>query len=67
MEDIVRTMTITELVEDLRKHGIKTDRPKVTAFIIRGLYPFAIGFREKSANCEIYTKLYEKWLEERVG
>lgn len=67
MDDIVRTMTITELVEDLRRHGIKTDRPKCTEFIIRGLYPFAIGFREKSANCEIYTKLYEKWLEERIG
>jgi hypothetical protein len=67
MEGMIRTMTVTELVNDLRSHGIKTDTPKCTAFIIKGLYPFAIGYREKRANMEIYTKLYEEWLKERIG
>ena len=48
------------LREQIRAHGIKTDRPKCTEFIIRGLYPFAIGFREKSANCEknLFIRLF---------
>lgn len=60
----VRTMTIKELTDRLRSVGFKTSTKTVTGLITHGLYPFAVGYIDGQANCEIYTKKIEKWLDE---
>ena len=61
---VVRTMKVSELVEDMRAHGMSTSPGKVRSFINQGLYPFAIGFCDNTMQCEIYAKKYEQWLED---
>lgn len=62
---MIETMTVKELTDDLRANGVSTSEPKVRAMIVNGLYPFAVGYRDKTTQCEIYKKLYEKWKAER--
>ena len=61
---VVRTMKVSELVEDMRSHGMSTSAEKVKAFIMQGLYPFAIGCNVNTQQCEIYVKKYEQWLQD---
>jgi hypothetical protein len=40
---------------------------KIRAMIRHGQYPFAVGYQEKTTQCEIYTKPYIKFIDEMFG
>ena len=66
-EEVIKekpVLTVAELCADLRCHGVRTSEMKVRAMIRHGRYPFAVGFKEKTTQCEIFTKPYIKWLDE---
>jgi len=58
------TLSVKELYEDLRTHVERTSEVKIRKNILHGNYPFAVGYQEKTTQCEIYTKPYIKWLDE---
>ena len=60
----IRTMSVKELNEDLHAKGMTTTPEKIRAMILHGQYPFAVGYRDNTAQCEIYTKKYHEWLKE---
>lgn len=60
----VPTMTINELVTELRNHGIKTSPARVGAAIEQGKYPFAISVRLEERAYEIYAKKFYEWLDD---
>lgn len=60
----IRTMSVAELNRDLHDKGMTTTPEKIRAMILHGQYPFAVGYRDKSTECEIYTKKYHEWLKE---
>ena len=57
-------LSVSELEADLKSHGVRTSPMKIRAMIRHGQYPFAVGFKEKTTQCEIFTKPYIKWLDE---
>jgi hypothetical protein len=60
-------MTVQECVAKMRELGISISPPRFRAFALQGLYPFANAVRMPSGSveCEIYTKLFEQWVQER--
>ena len=67
MSQMIETMTINELTDELRALGIRTSNQKTRAAIKQGKYPFAIHIEMKDDEFEIYRKLFEKWVEERAN
>ena len=63
----IRTMTVQECVTKMRNLGIQISSPRFRAFALKGLYPFAsaVVMPSGSVECEIYTKLFEQWVNER--
>lgn len=57
------TLSVLELEADLKSHGVRTSPMKIRAMIRHGQYPFAVGYKEKTTQCEIYTKPYIEYLD----
>ena len=69
-EEVIKekpVLTVAELCADLRCHGVRTSEMKVRAMIRHGQYPFAKGYKEKTTQCEIYTKPYIEYLDKMFG
>lgn len=62
----IKTMTVKQLCNELRQLGLSTSETKVRAAIKQGKYPFAINITMKNEEFEIYEKLFDKWVLERV-
>ena len=61
------TMTLNELICDLRKCGVKTSPTKVKAMIQQGKYSeFANSCEMANTEFEIYRKPFEEW-KKRMG
>ena len=60
-------LSVEELYDDLRSHGVRTSPMKIRAMIRHGQYPFAVGYQEKTTQCEIYTKPYIEFLDKMFG
>ena len=60
-------LSVSELEADLKSHGVRTSPMKIRAMIRHGQYPFAVGYQEKTTQCEIYTKPYIKFIDEMFG
>jgi hypothetical protein len=60
-------LTVAELEADLKYHGVRTSPMKIRAMIRHGQYPFAVGYQEKTTQCEIYTKPYIEFLDKMFG
>lgn len=64
---IIETMTLNEVTHRLRALGVHTTEVKVAAAIELGLYPWGICIPGDKHRCfEIYTQLFNQWVEERV-
>lgn len=60
------TLTLEELVQDLRSCGVKTSRAKAKAMIQQGKYSdFAVSCEMVCTEFEIYRKPYEEWKREK--
>lgn len=67
MPAVIETMTIQELYQRMRALGMRTSVSHISDAIEQGKYPFAFCINgQKSRIYEIYTKLFDKWVEERA-
>lgn len=66
MEESI-TMTVEEVVGQMRGAGISTSTPKVRAMLMQGKYPFGVGVMMKHQEFEIYRPLFEEWLDRVTG
>lgn len=67
MQQLIETMTLNETVRRLRLLGVSTTETRVANAIQAGLYPWGICIPGRKHMCyEIYTKLFEKWVDERA-
>ena len=67
MEKTIETMTLNQVTQRMRKLGIKTSEVRIGTAIQNGQYPWAICIPgEKNFCYEIYTKLFDKWVDERA-
>ena len=64
MSEYKPTLSLTELVNDLKACGVRTSPPKVKAMIQQGKYAyFAVSCEMGKTAFEIYRKRYEEWKE----
>ena len=63
----LETMTVSQVVDELRALGDKTTANKVRAGIIQGVYPFGIHIEMENEEFEIYRKKFDEWVNERVS
>jgi lysophospholipase L1-like esterase len=60
-------MTLNQVTQRMRKLGIKTSETRIGIAIQNGQYPWAICIPGEKNKCyEIYTKLFEQWVDERA-
>ena len=63
----LETMTVAQVVEELRALGVKTTPNKIRAGIIQGVYPFGVRIKMENDEFEIYRTKFEAWKAERVS
>lgn len=63
----LETMTVAQVVDELRALGVKTTPNKIRAGIIQGVYPFGIHIKMENDEFEIYRTKFEEWKAERVS
>lgn len=67
MPQIIETMTIQELYRKMKALGLKTSVAHISGAIEQGVYPFASCIKTPSSRIfEIYSKLFDKWVQERA-
>jgi hypothetical protein len=66
MEPKIDMLTLAELTELLRAHGMKVGQATLADGIEQGVYPFAVCIKRKTRVFEIYTALVYKWIAERL-
>ena len=64
--EIIETMTVQEVCDELRDMGVKTTPVKIRAGIAQGVYPFGVCIQMAHQEFEIYRVLFEKWVDERA-
>ncbi len=65
--EAIKTMTIEEATERLRALGMKMSPSKLRNGIQQGVYPFGDAvMMDKHPSFEIYTVLFEAWVEKRL-
>ncbi len=60
----IETMTVAQVVEELRALGVKTTANKIRAGIIQGVYPFGVHITMENEEFEIYRKKFNEWVAE---
>lgn len=63
---VIETMTVQEVYQEMSKLGIKTSPQKIRKAIEQRKYPFAISIKMETQEYEIYGKLFNEWVAERV-
>lgn len=63
---VIRTLTPDEAAERLKKLGVSTSAQKIRAGLEQGVYPFGVRIQMKGNVYEIYERLFNKWVEERI-
>lgn len=63
---VMPTMTLTELYNELHDLGVKTSPSKIAAMIQQDKYPFAVSVKMEQNEYEIYRVLFENWKSERI-
>ena len=63
----IETLTVNEVVDELRALGVKTSPNKIRAGILQGVYPFGICIQMENNEFEIYRVPFDKWVAERVS
>lgn len=63
----IETLTVNEVVDELRALGVKTSPNKIRAGILQGVYPFGICIKMNNLEFEIYRVPFDKWVAERVS
>lgn len=61
---VLRTMTFTQLMDELRARGMKVSYEKLKAIIDAGLMPFVHVITMKDDEYLIWRKGFEEWVAE---
>lgn len=61
---VVETLTLAQLTEELKKHGIPIGKEKAQACIEQGVFPFARQIKMSGNEYLIFRKGFEKWIQE---
>jgi len=62
----IETMTLNELCALLRSYGLSTSEAKLGDGIEQGKYPFGICIHQTKRQFEIYRRLVDEWISERI-
>lgn len=64
---MIETMTAEEATQKLRALGVKITATTLRDGIAQGQFPFGSYIKtEKSCVCYVWTRLFERWVLERV-
>lgn len=67
MDSMVESMTVEEATQKLRAMGVKISTTTLRDGIAQGQFPFGSYIKtEKSCVCYVWTRLFERWVSERV-
>lgn len=67
MESIqLETMTVVQVVDELRALGVKTTPNKIRAGIIQGVYPFGVCIEMENNEFEIYRTKFDEWKSDKI-
>ena len=61
----IKTITVQEAVERLRKYGVSMTAEKLKAGAAQGVYPFLDVVNMRNASFCVYEKLFDEWCMER--
>ncbi len=61
----IKTITVQEAVERLRKYGVSMTIEKLRVGAAQGVYPFVDVVNMKNASFCVYEKLFDEWCMER--
>lgn len=61
---VLRTMTFTQLMDELRLRGMFIGQDKLKAAIIQGIMPFAHYIPMGQSEYIIFRKGFEEWVKE---
>lgn len=62
----LETMTVVQVVNELRALGVKTTPNKIRAGIIQGVYPFGVRIEMEGNEFEIYRTQFEQWKADKI-
>ena len=62
----LETMTVAQVVDELRALGVKTTPNKIRAGIIQGVYPFGVHIAMENNEFEIYRTQFEQWKADKI-
>lgn len=63
----IENMTVEEATQKLRALGVKITATVLRDGIAQGRFPFGSYIKtEKSCKCYVWTRLFEKWVNERT-
>lgn len=66
MDGQIGTMTVEEATQRLRAMGVKISADTLREGIAQGQFQFGSYIKtQKSCVCLVWTRLFEKWVEER--
>lgn len=66
MDGKIGLMTVEEAAQKMRDMGMKISAKSLREGIAQDKFPFGTYIKtEKSCVCFVYTRLFEKWAEER--
>lgn len=66
MDGKIGTMTVDEAAQKMRDMGMKISAKTLREALAQDKFPFGTYIKtEKSCVCFVWTRLFEKWAEER--